>query len=57
MLPEAPHVNHVIEAAGRTQARTAVVAQRLGVPHAFMVSAIERAALSAENRSKFVAQR
>lgn len=37
--------------------RTSLAAQRLGVTaHAFMVEAIEQAALSAEARSKFVAE-
>lgn len=37
--------------------RTNEVAQRLGItPHAFMIGAIEQAALSAETRAKFVVE-
>jgi predicted transcriptional regulator len=37
--------------------RTTAAAQRLGItPHAFMVGAIEQAALSAEARGKFIAE-
>lgn len=37
--------------------RAASIAQQLGVsPHAFMVSAIEQAAMAAEQRNEFVAE-
>lgn len=36
--------------------RTTAAAQRLGItPHAFMVGAIEQAAMNAETRAKFIA--